>query len=81
MVVIVLDKESAIWKDAGMKTLSHDAQLKYIDIGRMRVAGQIKSDSVENVVTGESIVGKSAKVGGGQHVKSIVMNGVSNWKS
>ena len=51
MAVIVLNKESAIWKDAGMKILSRDAQLKYIDIERMRVEGQIKSVSVENVVT------------------------------
>ena len=76
VAVIVLNKESAIWKDAGMKTLSRDAQLKYIDIEGMRVAGQIKSDSVENVVTGESKVGESAKIGEGQHVESIVMNGV-----
>ena len=76
VAVTVLNKESAIWKDAGMKTLSRDAQLKYIDIEGMRVAGQIKSDSVENVVTGASKVGKSAKVDGGQHVESIVMIGV-----
>ena len=55
MVVIVLNKESAIWKDASMKTLSRgDAQLTYIDIERMRVVTshrcvveQIKSDSGE----------------------------------
>ena len=76
VAVTVFNKESAIWKDAGMKTLSRDAQLKYIDIEGMRVAGQIKSDSVEDVVTGASKVGKSAKVDGGQHVESIVMNGV-----
>ena len=40
------------------------------------MAGQIKGDSVENVVTGASKVGKSAKVDDGQHVESIVMNGV-----
>ena len=63
VAVIVLNKGSAIWKDADMKTLSRDAQLKYIDIEGMRVTGQIKRDSVENVVTGASKVGKSAKVG------------------
>ena len=32
LVVIVLDKESASWKDASMKTLSRGDQLKYIDV-------------------------------------------------
>ena len=49
--VIVLNKESAIWKDASMKTLLRDYQLKYIDAEGMRVIKknrcaeeQIKSD-------------------------------------
>ena len=83
VVVIVLNKESAIWKDPRMKTLSCDAQLKYIDNEGMRVvtnnrcvAYQIKSDGVENVVTGGSKVGRFGKVGEGQILKNIVMNGV-----
>ena len=37
VVVIVLKKESAIWKDASVKTLSRVDQLKYIDVEGMRV--------------------------------------------
>ena len=37
VVVIVLNEESAIWKDASMETLSRDDQLKYIDVEGMRV--------------------------------------------
>ena len=61
VVVIVLNKESATWKDASMKTLTRDDQLKYIDVEGMRVvidnrciAKQTKSDKVENVATGGS---------------------------
>ena len=59
VVVIVLNKESAIWRNASMKTLSRDNQLKHIDVEGMRVvtnnrciAEQIKSDKVESVVMG-----------------------------
>ena len=55
VAVIVRNKKSAIWKDASMKTLLRDDQLKYIDVEGMRVvtnnrcvAEQIKSDKVEN---------------------------------
>ena len=61
VVVTVLNKEPVIWKDAIMKTLARDHQLKYIDVEGMRVvtnnrcvAEQRKSDKVENVATGGS---------------------------
>ena len=57
VVVIVLNKESAMWREESMKTLLHDSQLKYVDVDGMRVATnnrcmaeQIKSDSLENAV-------------------------------
>ena len=57
VVVIVLNKESKIWREASMKTLSHDAQLKYVDVDGTRVVTnnrcigeQIKNDRVENAV-------------------------------
>ena len=57
MVVIVLSKASAMWREESMKTLLHDSQLKYVDVDGMRVATnnrcmaeQIKSDSLENAV-------------------------------
>ena len=37
MVVIVLSKASAMWREESMKTLLHDAQLKYVDVGETRV--------------------------------------------
>ena len=59
VVVLVLNKESAIWKDASMKTLLRGYQLKVIDVEGMKVvtnnrcvAEQIKSDRVESVATG-----------------------------
>ena len=52
-----MSKESTIWREASTKTLSHDAQLKYVDTGETRavknsrcIAEQIKSDRVEKVV-------------------------------
>ena len=57
VVVIALNKELSIWKDASMKTLSREDQLKYIDVAGMTVvtnnrcgAEQIQSDKVENFV-------------------------------
>ena len=37
VAVIVLNTESATWKDASMKTLLRDGQLKYIDVEGVRV--------------------------------------------
>ena len=63
VVVSVLNKESAIWRNASMKTLLRGDQLKYIDVEGMRVvtnnrciADQIQSDKVESVVM-ESKIG------------------------
>ena len=55
-------------KDAIMKTLSRDDQLKYIDVEGMRVvtnnrcvAEHTKSDKVENVATGGLEIGEFGK--------------------
>ena len=69
VVVIVLNTQSAIWKDASMKTLVRCDQLNYIDVEGMTVvtnnrcvAEHIKSDKVETVATGGfGEVGKLAK--------------------
>ena len=45
------------------------------------VAEKIKIDEAENVVTDGSKVGEFGKVGREQNLKSVVMNGVKNWKS
>ena len=44
-------------------------------------AEHIKSDKVENVVTGGVKIGEFGKVGNRQNLQSIVMNGVKSWKS
>ena len=80
VVVIVLNKESAIWRNASMKTLLRNDQLRYIDVEGMRVvtnnrciAEQIKSDMVESVVMGGSNFGEFGKVGREHNLKSVVM--------
>ena len=76
VVVIVLSKESAMWREQNKKTLLHNAQLKYVDVGESRVvttskciAAQTKNDRVEKVVTDGSKV-----------VKDEVTNGRKSWK-
>ena len=70
VVVLVLNKESSIWKDASMKTLLRGYQLKVIDVEGMKVvtnnrcvAEQIKSDRVESVATGGIKSGEFRNVG------------------
>ena len=45
------------------------------------IAEQIKNDKAENVVMDGSKFGEFGKVGREQNLKSIVMNGLKNWKS
>ena len=61
VVVIVLSKESAMWRVECMRTLLHNAQLKYVEVGEAKVvtnsrciAEQIKNHRVERVVDGWS---------------------------
>ena len=51
VMVIVLSKGLAMWRQESMNTLLHNAQLKYVDVGETRVvtnsrcrAEQIKND-------------------------------------
>ena len=81
VVVFILSKESAIWKDASMETLLRGDQLKDTDVEGMRVvinnrcaAEQIKNDKVEHVVTGEIKTGEFCKR---QNLLSTVMDGVT----
>ena len=87
VVIIVTNRESAIWRKASLKTVLRENQLKYVDAEEMRVitnnrciAEQIKHDKAENVVMDGSKVGKFGKVGEEQKLKSTVMNGVDNGK-
>ena len=63
VVVIVFNKETAVWKAASMQTLSRDntSTVKVTNSGCM--AEQIKSDKVEDVATGGSKIGEFGKVG------------------
>ena len=81
VVVLVMNTQSAIWKDASTKTLARDDQLKYIDVEGMRMVTNnrcveelIKSDKVETVATGGKKWAKDKKL------KSIVMDGLKNWE-
>ena len=57
VVVIVSNRESAVWRNASVKIVLKENQLKYVDVVGMRVitnnrfiTEQINSDKVENVV-------------------------------
>ena len=84
MILLVVNEEFAIWKDASTQTLLRGDPLKHIDVEGMRVvtnnrcvAERIKSDKVESVATGRQKNGKFGNVGRRQNLKSIVMNGVN----
>ena len=71
VVIIVSNRQSAIWRKASVKTVLREKQLKYVDVEEMGVitnnrciAEQIKNDKAENVVMDGSKVGKYGKVGG-----------------
>ena len=79
MVVLVSNRVSAIWRNASVKIVLQEDQLKYVDIEGMRVvtnsrfiAEQIKSDKVENVVMDGPKVGEFGRVGREHKLKSIV---------
>ena len=57
VVIIVLNRGSAIWREARVDTVLRENQLKYVDVEETRVimntrciAEQIKNDKAENVV-------------------------------
>ena len=58
VVVIVLNKESAMWREESMKTLLHDSQLKYVDVDGMRVAtnNRCMAEQIKNL---ENAVGRT----------------------
>ena len=69
VVIIVMNRESAIWKKTSLKTVMRENQLKHVDVEETRVvtnnrcvAEQIKHDKVENVVMDGSKVGKFEKL-------------------
>ena len=70
MVNIVSNRESAIWREASVKTVVRENQLKHVDVEETRVitnnrciGQQFKHAKVQNVVINGSKVGKFGKVG------------------
>ena len=87
VVVIVSNRESAIPRNASVKIVLQENQLKYVDVEGMRVitnnrciAEQIKSDKVENVVMDGSKVGKFGKVGREQKTEEHRDGRSQKWK-
>ena len=80
VVVIVISRNSAIWRNASLKFVMQGNQLKDIDAEGMRVitnskcvAEQIKIDKGENVVMDEP---KTERIERQQKMKDIAMDGV-----
>ena len=79
-VIIVMNRESAIWRKGSLKTVKRENQLKYVDVEETRVitnrcvAEQIKRDKVDNVVDGWIKNWKFWKNEGQQNLKSIVVD-------
>ena len=83
IVIIVMSRNSAIWRRANLKSVMRENQLKYADIEEMRVitnsmhvAEQIQIDKDENIVMDELKVGKFRRIERQQNLKSIAMDGV-----
>ena len=82
MIVVVMSRESAIWKKARLKSVRRENQLKYVDAEEMRVitnnrcvAEQIKLDRDENTAMDGSNVEKFDKIERQKNLKSVVMDG------
>ena len=82
IVVIVMSRNSAIWRRANLKSVMRENQLKYVDVEGMRVitnskyvAEQIKIDKEENVVMDEPKIGEFGRIERQQNLKSIAMDG------
>ena len=83
VVVIVMSRNSAIWRKASLKSVMRENQLKYIDAEGMRVitnskyvAEQVKIDKGENIVMDEPKIGEFGRIERQQNLKSIAMDGV-----
>ena len=82
VVVIVMSRNSAIWRRASLKSVMRENQLKYVDVEGMRVitnskhvAEQIKINKGENIVMDEIKIGKFGRIERQQNLKSIAMDG------
>ena len=81
VVVIVMSRNSAIWRRANLKSVMRENQLKYVDVEGMRVitnsqhvAEQTKTDKSENIVMDESKIEKFGRIERQQILRSIAMD-------
>ena len=86
MVIIVMNRESTIWRRASLKTVIRENKLKYVDVEETRVitnnrcvAEQVQHDKVENVLMDGPKVGEFGKLEK-KKLNSIVMDGVKKWQ-
>ena len=82
VVVIVMSRNSVIWRRANLKSVMRENRLKYIDVEGMRVitnskhvAEQIKIDKGDNIVMDDLKIGKFGIIERRQNLKSIAMDG------
>ena len=83
VVVVVMSRNSTIWRRASLKSVMREDQLKYVDAEGMRVitnskhvAEQIKIDKGENIVMDEPKIGEFGKTERQQNLKRIATDGV-----
>ena len=83
MVIIVMSRNSAIWRKASLKSVMRENHFKYIDAEGMRVitnskyvAEQVKIDKGESVVMDEPKIGEFGRIERQHNLKSIAMDGV-----
>ena len=76
VVVIVSNRDSAIWRNASVKTVPPENQLKNVDVEEMRVDTNNRCIAKQIEWWDGSRVGEFGKVDREQNLKSIVMNGV-----
>ena len=83
VVVVVMSRNSTIWRRASLKSVMREDQLKYVDAEGMRVitnsqhvAEQIKIDKSESIVMDEPKIGEFGRIERQQNLKSIAMDGV-----
>ena len=83
VVVIVMSRNSTLWRRVSLKSVMREDQLKYVDAEGMRVitnsqhvAEQIKIDKSESVAMDEPKIGKFGRIERQHNLKSIAMDGV-----
>ena len=80
VVIIVMNRESAIWRLASLKTVIRGYQLKYVDVEETRVITNNRCTAEQIKLMDGPKVGGFGKVGREHKFKGIVMGGVKTGK-